>query len=157
VLCKDQLGNIVADSFCTSTPKPATGQVLACVNTTSYNRTDGSRGTCVQSLSCQALVVSITNEQTCNALSVSTCGTQPICMAQANGLGTQTMNKTCKDQNGNVVADSLCPQPKPITTQSCGSTAVINGVCGSAHGQTGTSAPTSGLCNAGVVGTVVGL
>ena len=38
----------------------------------------------------------------------------------------------CKNNSGVIVADSLCPQPKPATSQpaNCSTSNPVNGVCG---------------------------
>lgn len=42
------------------------------------------------------------------------------CEISGSTAGTQTIPVVCKqDQNGATVADNLCPQPKPPTSQSC--------------------------------------
>ena len=39
--------------------------------------------------------------------------------------GTQTRTVVCKDNNGNTVDDSLCPQPKPPLTQTANCSAPV--------------------------------
>lgn len=40
------------------------------------------------------------------------------CSVQCGG-GTQTRSVSCVNSNGQTVSDSLCPQPRPATTQAC--------------------------------------
>lgn len=136
VECRDQFGNTVDPSFCSGAgPMPETRQTAICStgsSTTSgwvvtYSRDIGDRWQCVDNLSCQPIYSTTENEQICGALSLETCGTQPLCMAQSNGTSQQTRDIVCRDQNGIIVADNLCPQPKPDTTQPC-SNVVYNSV-----------------------------
>jgi hypothetical protein len=117
VECRDQNGSGVAYSFCNPATMPATGQVQMCsTNTYSWS---GARSTCQATLSCKTLFSSLAGEGTCPQLTSATCASNPICMMQSYGVGNQTRDNICRDQNGNPVADALCPQPKPPVVQTC--------------------------------------
>lgn len=127
VECRDQFGNVVDDSFCDPNTQPNDSMMTYCpvgpINT--YSWVNGAWWPCAENLSCQALnSSSISDVETCNALTVATCASQPVCMAQSNGLGTQTMNYVCHDQNGTLVDSSLCnpntyPEWEELATQTC--------------------------------------
>jgi len=82
-----------------------------------YSRT-GTWGTCQATLSCQTFIPSLTNEQTCSALTVATCASQPVCMMQSYGAGIQTRDNICVSSTGATVADSNCGA-EPPTSQTC--------------------------------------
>lgn len=126
VECKDQFGNVVADSFCDPNTQPTDTSTTMCpvtpVGPTNTYSWVGTWWTCVENLSCQALnSSSISNVETCNALTVANCASQPICMAQSNGLGTQTMSYVCQDQNGNPAnwCGDTYPEGSEVATQTC--------------------------------------
>lgn len=41
------------------------------------------------------------------------------------GGGAKTRNVVCQDRNGGTVSDSNCPQPKPVTSDVCGTDACV--------------------------------
>jgi hypothetical protein len=124
--CRDQYGNIVADSFCDPNIQPTDTSTTMCpvtpVGPTNTYSWVGTWWICVENLSCQALnSSSISNVETCNALTVANCASQPVCMAQSNGLGTQTMSYVCQDQNGNPAnwCGDTYPEGSEVATQTC--------------------------------------
>lgn len=52
--------------------------------------------------------------------SSNSCTSNAGCSWQTSGQQIQDRTVVCKDNNGNVVADSFCGYPKPATTQPCG-------------------------------------
>ncbi len=58
---------------------------------------------------------------TCDGSTFASCTSVSGCSWTPPSPGTQGRTVVCRDSGGTVVDDSLCPQPKPDTTQSCNS------------------------------------
>lgn len=141
VICQDSNGNTVADNFCT-TSKPPTAQTCNPQACLTYNWSAGGFGACsatcgggtqTQSVVCKDSDGNTTNDSLCTGAkpaTTQTCNPQAcvtyswsqggwgICSATCGG-GTQTQSVTCRDNNGNTVANSFCAGTPPPSTQSC--------------------------------------
>ena len=83
---------------------------------------------------------------------------RPWCTWNATGTAGSAQYRpiVCRDQNGTIVADSLCPQPKPNAVQACTLNTPVNGTCGSANGHSSSTAPSTNLCTNWTASTVSG-
>lgn len=122
VQCKDSWGNVVDDSFCNATTKPATEENQVCAVQAAWWNV--SWWVCTYPQSCQAIEDNLTNIDTCAQPNACTNPANILtCLVMASGSGTQSGTVACKDSAGNVLPDSQCDATtKPSTTQSCTTT-----------------------------------
>jgi hypothetical protein len=165
VLCMEG-DEVVSDSECTE-PRPADTQ--SCGN---YNWVPGRWGPCILgtqflSHSCQDENGTIVADSLCSEpepnISQScggevtppddtyswNIGTWSLCTN-----GTETRTVTCEDQDGNTVADNLCPDPDPIESQACDTFNWVAGpwgICDTGSGGTCSGEPdnNTSYCSAG--------